>query len=129
MVWARVTQGEPRFAPRPIEASQPEPVRREWTLHRANTGNSPARLHHAEMRSLLIEYSDRLARTSTTARTRTTTIAAALDRRPSATYSWAPQEIYIEQGNGTDTAPRGQIAVTVTITASTRRGAAQVTIH
>jgi hypothetical protein len=24
-------------------------------------------------------------------------------------------EIYIEQGNGTDTAPRGQIAVTVTV--------------
>jgi len=65
-IWARVTQGEPRFAPRPIEASQPEPVRREWTLHRANTWGkltSPGRLvHYAELRSLLIEYSDRLAR-------------------------------------------------------------------
>jgi len=27
--WAHVTQGEPRFAPRPIEASQPEPVRKD----------------------------------------------------------------------------------------------------
>jgi len=30
--WAHVTQGEPRFAPRPIEASQPEPVRKDWKL-------------------------------------------------------------------------------------------------
>jgi hypothetical protein len=28
-IWARVTQGEPWFAPRPMEASQPEPVLRE----------------------------------------------------------------------------------------------------
>lgn len=65
-IWARVTQGEPRFAPRPIEASQPDPVRREWTLHRANTWGkltSPGRFaHYAELRGLLIEYSDRLAR-------------------------------------------------------------------
>lgn len=65
-VWARVTQGEPRYAPRPIEASQPEPVRREWTVHRANTWGkiaSPGRIaHYAELRRLLIEHADQLAR-------------------------------------------------------------------
>jgi hypothetical protein len=65
-IWARVTQGEPRFAPRPLEASQPESVRREWTGHRANTWHklaSPGRIvHYAELQNLLIEHSDRLAR-------------------------------------------------------------------
>jgi hypothetical protein len=65
-IWARVTQGEPRFAPRSIEASQPDPVRRDWTSHRANTWGkiaSPGRIvHYAELRNLLIEHSDRLAR-------------------------------------------------------------------
>jgi hypothetical protein len=65
-IWARVTQGEPRFAPRPIEASQPEPVRREWISYRANTWAkiaSPGRIvHYAELRNLLIEHGDQLAR-------------------------------------------------------------------
>lgn len=65
-IWARVTQGEPRFAPRPIEASQPESVRKDWIGRRANTWHklaSPGRLvHYAELRNLLIEHSDRLAR-------------------------------------------------------------------
>ena len=65
-IWARVTQGEPRFAPRPIEASQPEPVRRDWAVHRASTWHKiayPGRfVHYAELRSLLIEHSDQLAR-------------------------------------------------------------------
>lgn len=63
--WAHVTQGEPRFAPRPIEASQPDPVRRDW----ASRGNlwhklaRPGRLvHYAELRKLLIEHGDHLAR-------------------------------------------------------------------
>ena len=35
--WALVTQGETRFAPRPIEASRPEPVRREWADRHSST--------------------------------------------------------------------------------------------
>jgi hypothetical protein len=65
-IWARVTQGEPRFAPRPIEASQPEPVRRDWTHRRSSLWHNlahPGRfVHYAELRTLLIEYSDRLER-------------------------------------------------------------------
>jgi hypothetical protein len=64
--WAHVTQGEPRFAPRPIEASQPEPARRTWTAQRGNTWHKlahPGRLiHYIELRKLLIEHGDRLAR-------------------------------------------------------------------
>ena len=64
-VWAHVTQGEPRFAPRPIEADQPEPVRRDWTRKRANTWHKLARpgrfVHYIELRKLLIEHGDRLA--------------------------------------------------------------------
>lgn len=63
--WAHVTQGEPRFAPRPIEAAQPEPVRRKWAAHRANTWHklaSPGRMaHYDELRKLLIEHGDHLA--------------------------------------------------------------------
>jgi len=63
--WARVTQGEPRFAPRPIEAAQPEPVRRDWAVHRANTWHKLARpgriVHYAELRKLLIGHADHLA--------------------------------------------------------------------
>ena len=65
-VWAYVTQGEPRFAPRPIEASQPEHVRRDWGSRRANLWHKLARpgriVHYAELRKLLIEQGDRLAR-------------------------------------------------------------------
>jgi len=64
-VWAHVTQGEPRFAPRPIEVSQPDPVRKDWTSRRGNLWHKltrPGRLvHYAELRKLLIEYGDRLA--------------------------------------------------------------------
>jgi hypothetical protein len=65
-IWARVTQGEPRFAPRPIEAMQPEPVRASWARHRGNTWSKltwPGRLvHYAELRELLIEHASHLAR-------------------------------------------------------------------
>jgi hypothetical protein len=58
-------QGEPRFAPRPIEAAQPEPVRGDWAAHRANTWHKLARpgrfVHYIELRKLLIEHGDRLA--------------------------------------------------------------------
>jgi hypothetical protein len=65
-VWAHVTQGEPRFAPRPIEASQPGPVRKDWASHRASTWHKLARpgriVHYAELRKLLIEHAGHLAR-------------------------------------------------------------------
>ena len=35
--WSRVTQGELRFAPQPIEAGQPEPVRKAWLYRRGAT--------------------------------------------------------------------------------------------
>src|SRR6266536_3850233 len=64
-VWAHVTQGEPRFAPRPIETSQPDPVRKDWTGRRGNLWHKltlPGRfVHYIELRKLLVEYGDRLA--------------------------------------------------------------------
>jgi hypothetical protein len=64
-VWAHVTQGEPRFAPRPIEASQPDLVRKDWTGRRGNLWHKlirPGRIvHYTELRKLLIEHGDRLA--------------------------------------------------------------------
>ena len=64
--WAHVTQGEPRFAPRPIEASQPEHVRKDWSTRKANLWHKLARpgrfVHYAELRKLLIEHGDRLIR-------------------------------------------------------------------
>jgi hypothetical protein len=63
--WAYVTQGEPRFAPRPIEASQPETVRKDWAPRRGNLWHKlayPGRfVHYMELRNLLIEYGDHLA--------------------------------------------------------------------
>lgn len=35
--WARITGGEPLFAPRPIEAGQPDHIRRAWLQRRGNT--------------------------------------------------------------------------------------------
>lgn len=64
--WACVTQGEPRFAPRPIEAAQPEPVRRDWTHRRSSLWHNlahPGRfVHYAELRKLLIDHASLLAR-------------------------------------------------------------------
>jgi hypothetical protein len=64
--WAHVTRGEPRFAPRPIEASQLGPVRKDWAARRGSTWHKlthPGRfVHYAELRKLLIEHGDRLAR-------------------------------------------------------------------
>jgi hypothetical protein len=64
--WAYVTQGEPRFAPRPIEARQPEAVRKDWLARRGSTWHKlaqPGRLiHYAELRKILVEHGDRLAR-------------------------------------------------------------------
>jgi hypothetical protein len=63
--WAHVTQGEPWFAPRPIEAGQPEHIRREWADRRSSTWHKLAfsgRVHYVELRKLLIDHGDRLAR-------------------------------------------------------------------
>jgi hypothetical protein len=64
--WAYVTQGEPRFAPHPIQASQPGPVQREWAKSRSSTWSLLARpgrfVHYAELRKLLIKHGDRLAK-------------------------------------------------------------------
>ncbi len=64
-VWAHVTQGEPRFAPRPIEAGQPDQVRKDWASRRGATWHKLARpgriVHYAELRKLLIEHGDYLA--------------------------------------------------------------------
>jgi hypothetical protein len=65
-VWAQVTQGELRFAPRPIEAEQPEPVRETWLQRRGATWfqlSRPSPLaHYAELRKLLIQHAEHLAK-------------------------------------------------------------------
>ena len=62
--WAYITQGEPRFAPHPIQDSQPESVQREWARNRSSTWSLLARpgrfVHYAELRKHLIEHGDRL---------------------------------------------------------------------
>ena len=63
-IWARVTQGEPRFAPRPIEAQQPEHIQREWLLRRGNTWhhlNREAPLaHYGALKNVLTRHADLL---------------------------------------------------------------------
>jgi hypothetical protein len=63
--WACITQGELRFAPRPIEAGQPEPVRRIWIARRGATWFQLTRpdplSHYAELRKLLIQHAEHLA--------------------------------------------------------------------
>jgi hypothetical protein len=64
-VWAHITQGELRFAPRPIEAEQPESVRRTWIARRGTTWFQLTRpdplSHYAELRKLLIQHAEHLA--------------------------------------------------------------------
>lgn len=63
-VWVRVTLGEARFAPRPVEAAQPEPVRKLWRTTRVQTGAkiaSPPSPRWASLQMLLNQYADRLA--------------------------------------------------------------------
>lgn len=64
--WAYVTQGEPRFAPRPIEASKTGAVRKDWASRRGNLWHKITRpgrfVHYIELRKLLIQHGDRLAR-------------------------------------------------------------------
>jgi len=64
-IWAHVTQGEPRFAPRPIEVTQPEPVRKTWAARRGTTWFQLTRpdplTHYAELRKLLIRRAQQIA--------------------------------------------------------------------
>src|SRR5229473_4551606 len=64
--WSHVTQGELRFAPRPIEARQPEPVRKAWLYRRGATWFQLSRpnplAHYAELRTLLIQHAEHLAK-------------------------------------------------------------------
>ncbi len=64
VVWARATQGEHLFAPRPIEFAQTPDVQRRWqtrrnTLWHQFQTHRPLR-HYANLRRLLNEHSDQL---------------------------------------------------------------------
>lgn len=64
--WAYVTQGEPRSAPHPIQDTQPRAAQKNWFKHRGSAWSlfaDPGRfVHYAELRKLLIEHGDRLAK-------------------------------------------------------------------
>jgi hypothetical protein len=63
-IWTRVTLGEARFAPRPIEIAQPGPVQKLWRGTRAETGAklvSPPSSRWTVLQTLLTGYADRLA--------------------------------------------------------------------
>ena len=66
IIWAHITQGEPRFAPRPIEADQPDPIRREWQLRHGPTVFQFTRRdplgHYAALGTLLTQHARDLAR-------------------------------------------------------------------
>ncbi|MBK3576917.1 hypothetical protein JHN63_24560 [Streptomyces sp. MBT65] len=65
-IWVQVTRGEHLFAPRPIEAEQPKHIQREWALRRNTTWYNLVRpdtfRHYADLRKLLAEYAQQLAR-------------------------------------------------------------------
>ncbi len=65
-VWARITQGELRFAPRPIDAEQPGQVRHAWLNRRGSTWFQLTRpdplAHYSALRELLIQHAGHLAR-------------------------------------------------------------------
>jgi hypothetical protein len=61
-----VTGGEPQFAPRPIEAQQPDDIRPAWLLRRASTWSQLSRPnplnHYAALRKLLLHHGDLLSK-------------------------------------------------------------------
>lgn len=63
-IWARVTQGEPRFAPRPIEARQPPHTQLEWLQRRGNTWHHLSREapldHYGALKNILTHHADLL---------------------------------------------------------------------
>nr|BAJ19037.1 hypothetical protein [Streptomyces sp. SANK 62799] len=65
-VWTLVTRGEHTFAPRPLEAAQPDGVRQQWAARRSTTWFQLTRPdpmgHYAQLRKSLAEYAQQLAR-------------------------------------------------------------------
>ncbi|MGW8455894.1 TniQ family protein [Streptomyces niveus] len=65
-IWTLITRGEHLFAPRPLEAAQPTEIQQEWAARR-NTAwfqfsrPDPLR-HYTDLRRLLTNYAQRLAR-------------------------------------------------------------------
>ncbi|WP_141698465.1 hypothetical protein [Streptomyces lushanensis] len=64
VVWSYVTGGEPLYAPRNIEASQPSATRQAWRQRRANTwfhlSRPDALNHYAALRELFLQHGDAL---------------------------------------------------------------------
>ncbi|MEV8035156.1 TniQ family protein [Streptomyces sp. NPDC086182] len=64
-IWVQVTRGEHLFAPRPIEAEQPQHVQHEWAQRRNTTWYNLVRpnplRHYADLRKILTEYAHQLA--------------------------------------------------------------------
>jgi hypothetical protein len=65
-IWVRITQGEHEFAPRPVEAAQPDPVQRAWRHERLRIQRQfevPPRPNgfYAAIRPVLINYAAQLA--------------------------------------------------------------------
>lgn len=65
VIWAHITQGEPRCAPRPLEAVQPQQSRIAWRASRPNTLFQLTRPYtgpgYAALQALLAQHADRLA--------------------------------------------------------------------
>jgi hypothetical protein len=65
VIWAHVTQGEPCFAPRPIEAAQPDHTRNAWRASRPATLFQLTRTDpgpiYAELQRLLLRHAQQLA--------------------------------------------------------------------
>ncbi|WP_405460667.1 hypothetical protein [Streptomyces globisporus] len=65
-IWTLVTRGEHLFAPRPLEAAQPDEVRQQWAGRRNTTWfqfSRPDPLgHYADLRHILAKYAQRLER-------------------------------------------------------------------
>ncbi|MER5491241.1 hypothetical protein [Streptomyces sp. NPDC002490] len=65
-IWSRVTAGEHRFAPWPLEQAQPEPIRRAWAARRPTTwhqlvGQPNPGPHYTALRRPLTEFADKMA--------------------------------------------------------------------
>jgi hypothetical protein len=64
-VWANITQGELRFAPRPLETEQPASIRKTWAARRGTTWYQLTRPeplnHYAQLRKHLTDHAQHLA--------------------------------------------------------------------
>jgi len=64
-IWAHVTQGEARYAPRPIERTGPESNRHAWPAQCSSTWfhiGAATTPHHTALRTLLIEFGEQLTK-------------------------------------------------------------------